>query len=322
MLSGAFKDISKTVFYEYHTLDALADYLIRDYYKDCMLWTGLMDRTQVVKEEISVKGDNNRRLPVPKSFRYTRKKAESIINTSEYRKEREPIAIIGLSGRFPKSRNMEEYWENLKSGKDCITEIPQERWPLDGFYHPDPGEAAAQGKSYSKWGGFIDGFSEFDPLFFNISPREAVNIDPQERLFIESCWEVLEDAGYTREQLEAQYKGRVGVFAGITKTGFDLYGPDLWRQGEQLFPYTSFSSVANRVSYLFNLHGPSIPVDTMCSSSLTAVHEACEHIHNGDCDIAIAGGVNLYLHPSSYIGLCGQNMLSRDGRCKSFRQRR
>ena len=197
-------------------------------------------------------------------------------------------------------------------------EIPEERWPLEGFYHPDRQEAVAQGKSYSKWGGFIEGAAEFDPLFFNISPREALGMDPQERLFIQACWEVIEDAGYTREQLDLKYNRRIGVFAGITKAGFNLYGPVLWKQGKRIFPHTSFSSVANRISYLLNLHGPSMPIDTMCSSSLTALHEACEHLYRGECAMAIAGGVNLYLHPASYIALCSQQMLSADKHCKSF----
>lgn len=147
-----------------------------------------------------------------------------------------------------------------------------------------------------------------------------MSMDPQERLFIQACWEALEDAAYTREQLKTRHQGRVGVFAGITKTGFNLYGPDMWRQGETLFPHTSFSSLANRVSYLLNLNGPSMPIDTMCSSSLTAIHEACEHLRHGQCEVAIAGAVNLYLHPSSYVQLCGQHMLSVDGKCKSFGQ--
>ena len=128
-----------------------------------------------------------------------------------------------MSGRYPGAQNLEEYWENLQSGKDCIGELPGERWPLDGFYQCRmPMKRWRSGKSYSKWGGFLSGFAEFDPLFFNISPREAANIDPQERLFIESCWQALEDGGYTREQLKVHHQGRVGVFAGITKTGFAL----------------------------------------------------------------------------------------------------
>jgi polyketide synthase PksN len=189
---------------------------------------------------------------------------------------------------------------------------------LSGFFHPHVEEAIAQGRSYSKWGGFLDGFADFDPLFFNISPREAVTMDPQERIFLQACWELLEDAGYTPECVAVQHRGKVGVFAGVTRAGFNLYGPQLWKPGEQAYPYNSFSSVANRVSYFLNLNGPSMPIDTMCSSSLTAIHEACEHLRRNACEMAIAGGVNLYLHPTSYLNLCAQRMLSRDGQCRSF----
>jgi Beta-ketoacyl synthase, N-terminal domain len=114
-------------------------------------------------------------------------------------------------GRYPQAETLDQYWENLKTGTDSIQEIPPERWPIDGFYHSDFEEARAQGKSYSKWGGFLDGFAEFDPLFFGISPREAMEIDPQERLFLQICWDLLESAGYTREILAARHQGRVGA---------------------------------------------------------------------------------------------------------------
>jgi acyl transferase domain-containing protein len=230
-------------------------------------------------------------------------------NSAAPASEDRSIAIIGVSGRYPQARTLDEYWENLKAGRDCITEIPAERWPLEGFYHPDADEAVTRGKSYSKWGGFLEGFADFDPLFFNISPAEAACMDPQERVFLQTCWEVLEDAGYTRELLAKQHHGRVGVYAGITKTGFELHGPSL---------HTSFSSVANRVSYLLNLSGPSMPIDTMCSASLTAIHEACEHLLRDECELAIAGGVNLYLHPTNYVTMCGMRMLSHEGQCRSF----
>jgi polyketide synthase PksN len=319
-LADHFGELSKTLFFEYQTLGALVEYLIADYPQNCMEWTGFGDQllpmSEVPSGVVHLDGD----FPVLTSLKVGKKAARSLTVINPRNKDREPIAIIGMSGRYPQAKNPKEYWENLKAGKDCIIEIPQDRWSLEEFFHPDPHEAVAQGKSYSKWGGFVEGFADFDPLFFNISPREALNMDPQERLFIESCWEVLEDAGYTKEQLTVQYNRRIGVFAGITKTGFNLYGPDLWKQGEQLLPHTSFSSVANRISYLLNLQGPSMPIDTMCSSSLTAIHEACEHINQDECGMAIAGGVNLYLHPSNYIGLCAQQMLSSDGQCKSFGQ--
>ncbi|MCX8131440.1 MAG: SDR family NAD(P)-dependent oxidoreductase [Clostridia bacterium] len=316
-LESVFGELSKTLFYEYRTLAELAAYLSAEFSEACLKWTGLDKQAPAVEAAASAENQVYTGLPVLKSLR-TGKQQVKKYGTSDSRSDREPIAIVGVSGHFPQANNMQEYWQNLQRGRSCITEIPAKRWPMEGFYQPDVKEAVAQGLSYSKWGGFVEGFAEFDPLFFNISPRETQIIDPQERLFIESCWEVLEDAGYTREQLSKQYNGRVGVFAGITKTGFDLYGADLCKQGENMLPHTSFSSVANRISYLLDLKGPSMPVDTMCSSSLTAIHEACEHILLGECDLAIAGGVNLYLHPSSYIKLCGAQMLSASGACKSF----
>ncbi|MBY0088466.1 non-ribosomal peptide synthetase [Brevibacillus brevis] len=312
-LGDVFSELSKTILYEYQTLDTLADYLVADHRQECMKWTGL-DRQGAANRGTST--------PLVRNERDTasHEPIRSTAVQSGKQIAREPIAIIGMSGRYPKARSLNEYWENLKSGKDCITEIPEERWSLDDFFEPDPDKAVAEGKSYGKWGGFVDGFAEFDPLFFNMSPWEAMHFDPQERLFMESCWEVLEDAGYTRQQLAEKYNRRVGVFGGITKTGFSLYGPDLWKQGELIYPHTSFSSLTNRVSYFLNLQGPSMPIDTMCSASLTAIHEACEHLYNGDCELAIAGGVNLYLHPSSYVFLSALHMLSVDGQCKSFGQ--
>ncbi|ATF14554.1 non-ribosomal peptide synthetase [Brevibacillus brevis X23] len=312
-LGDVFSELSKTILYEYQTLNTLADYLVADHHQECMKWTGL-DRQGAVNHGNSTARAHNERDTA------NHEPTGSVAVQSRNQIAREPIAIIGMSGRYPKARSLNEYWENLKSGKDCITEIPEERWSLDGFFEPDPDKAVAEGKSYGKWGGFVDGFADFDPLFFNMSPWEAMHFDPQERLFMESCWEVLEDAGYTRQLLAEKYNRRVGVFGGITKTGYSLYGPDLWKQGELIYPHTSFSSLTNRVSYFLNLQGPSMPIDTMCSASLTAIHEACEHLYNGDCELAIAGGVNLYLHPSSYVFLSALHMLSVDGQCKSFGQ--
>ncbi|PEA37029.1 hypothetical protein CON45_21560 [Priestia megaterium] len=317
-LNLIFGELSKTLFFEYDTLEALAEYFINNYKKASIQWTGLKEHPSSIREQ-TVETHADCKFPKLKSLRRKNKQTRRMTTVSNsYQREREPIAIIGISGRYPQAKNLKDYWSNLKQGKDCITEIPQERWSLEDFYHPDFHEAVARGKSYSKWGGFIEGFADFDPLFFHMSPREALNLDPQERVFIESCWEALEDAGYTKNQLAKQCNRKVGVFAGITKTGFNLYGPDLWSQGKKIHPYTSFSSVANRISYLLNLQGPSMPIDTMCSSSLTAIHEACEHIHHGECNMAIAGGVNLYLHPANYIALSSQKMLSVDGKCKSF----
>ncbi|WP_444944873.1 SDR family NAD(P)-dependent oxidoreductase [Microbulbifer sp. ZKSA006] len=311
-LQEVFGNISKTLFYEYQTLDALAEYFVDEYFNACCQWVGLSSIAVDSTDHDDVAGNIDTAIGTTAGNEY---RAES----SYGRGQLEPIAIIGISGRYPQANTLEQYWENLEAGKNCITEIPSERWSLDGFYNTDAQEAVKQGKSYSKWGGFVEGFADFDPLFFNISPREAMSMDPQERLFIESCWSVFEGAGYTKEKLAKQHQGRVGIFVGITKTGFSLYGPDLVRRGEtMLLPQTSFSSVANRISYMLDLSGPSLSIDTMCSASLTAIHEACEHIHRQECELAVAGGVNLYLHPSNYVALSKQKMLSGDGLCKSF----
>ncbi|MCQ4167656.1 SDR family NAD(P)-dependent oxidoreductase, partial [Tahibacter harae] len=301
-----FGEVSKTLLYEFQSLQALAAHFVAEHGAACLRWCGLDAAVQAAPAAPAAAG-----MPVARreALRPPRRAAAG---------QREPIAVIGLSGRYPQAPDLAAFWNNLSSGRDSITEIPAERWAVDAHFLPDREQAAAAGKYYAKWGGFIDGVTEFDPLFFGISPREAFDMDPQERLFIESCWATLEDAGYTRERLATRHGRRVGVFAGITKTGFELYGPPLWAQGEDAHPHTSFSSVANRISYLFNLSGPSMPVDTMCSASLTAIHEACEHIYRGECELALAGGVNLYLHPANYVALCVPRMLSSDGRCKSF----
>ena len=294
-LAKVFPEISKTLFFEYQTSQALVAYLVDEYPQECMVWTGLETETLAKSA-----------LP------------ESALR--EYPQTQEAIAIIGVSARFSQADTLQAYWQNLQAGKNCVGEIPANRWPLEGFFVEDADEAIAQRKSYSKWGSFLESFADFDPLFFGIPPRDALSIDPQERLFLQSSWEALEDAGYTRDTLREKYQQQVGVFAGITKTGFDLYGPELWKRGEQVFPHTSFSSVANRTSYFLNLQGPSMPIDTMCSSALTAIHEACEHLRRQDCQLALAGGVNLYLHPSSYVQMSALRMLSKDGQCKAFGQ--
>ncbi|MDB0570035.1 SDR family NAD(P)-dependent oxidoreductase [Ralstonia solanacearum] len=292
--------LSKTLFFEYHSLDALTGYLVERHRLACLLWSGLAGGQNRDREAAQHRAPNEG--------------AAAAAPTAAI----EPIAVIGISGRYPQAADLDAYWNNLKAGRDSITEIPAQRWPLEDFYVDSMQEAVKLGRSYSKWGGFIDGFAEFDPLFFNIAPREAVNMDPQERLFLQSCWHALEDAGITRAALAERYQGNVGVFAGITKTGYGLYGPALREQGHLVFPRTSFGSAANRVSYVLGLNGPSEPVDTMCSSSLTALHRACESLRRGECRMAFAGGVNLYLHPSTYVELCAGQMLSKDGRCRSF----
>ena len=300
-----FPQLPSSVFFEFGTITDLAAHMVETFSDAAARW---LESTTGNAPDPAAEVSEPRIVEVPSSDAGQRADAGND----------HAIAIIGLSGRYAKSRTLDEYWENLKSGRDCMSEIPAERWSLEDWYAPKPVDAIAQGKSYCKWVGYLDGFADFDPFFFGIAPKDALAMDPQERHFVQCCWEALEDAAYTRESIKEKYRGSVGVFAGITNMGYDVYGPSLWAHGIKLFPYTWFSSLANRVSFLFDLHGPSMPIDTMCSSSITAIHEACQHIRRGECDMAFAGGVNIYVHPAVHSVLSVRRMISVDGRSKAF----
>ncbi len=278
-------EVSKTIFYECETLNDVAAEFVQNYPTQCSQWAG----ARAVPE------------PTPNAF-----VVPAVEHSPSPPNHAMPIAIIGMSGCYPEADNLAQFWRNLKAGRKSITEIPASRWPLEGFYCPDPKQASLLRKSCGKWGGFLASFDKFDPLFFGITPRDAENMDPQERLFLQESWKALEDAGYAASQLTPEQRRRTGVFAGVTKLGFDLLGP----QTATHLPTTSFASVANRVSHHLNLQGLSMPIDTMCSSALVAIHEACEYLRYGRGDMAIAGAVNLYLHPSTYVGLSARQLLS------------
>lgn len=224
------------------------------------------------------------------------------------------IAIIGVDGRYPGANNVNEFWEMLKYGTDCVTEIPDSRFDYRQIFDVDP----EQNKIYSNRGAFIDNVDKFDAPFFNISPREAELIDPQERLFLEVAWGTIEDAGYTRQTLLNSSDRLVGVFVGALWQPYQSIGTEETLKGNVTAPSGLLYSIANRVSYFMNFSGPSLAIDSACSSSLTAVHIACQSLNSGDCKLAIAGGVNLSLHSSKYLFLSQNRFLSTDGRCRSF----
>jgi len=221
----------------------------------------------------------------------------------------EEIAVVGIGGRYPGAHGVAEFWELLREGRDCITDLPPERLEKR-LRHPF---------SRSYRGGFIDGIDRFDSLFFNISPREAEVLDPQERLFLEVAWETLEDAGYHPEMLAQDVATRdVGVFVGAVWAMYQMVGAEQKLLGRDLTSNSFLWSISNRVSYWMNFSGPSLTVDTACSSSLTALHLACEAIRNGDCSSAIVGGVNLDLHQHKFDINHGGGALSPDGLCRAF----
>ncbi len=224
----------------------------------------------------------------------------------------EDIAIVGVSGRYPMADDLDEFWANLLAGRNCITEIPAERWDAARDFDTDK---TKPGAIYAKWGGFLNGVDRFDAAFFNISPREAQFMDPQERLFLETVWHTLENAGYSRRSLAG---GKVGVFVGVMYGHYQLYGAEESLKGRNMALGSSYASIANRVSYTFDFQGPSLAVDTMCSSSLTSIHLACESLRRGESDVAVAGGVNVTIHPNKYVLLSQGRFASSDGLCRSF----
>jgi len=227
--------------------------------------------------------------------------------------KREPIAIIGLGCRFPGANSPEAFWQLLRHGRDVIREVPKDRWDIDAYYDPNPG---TPGKMYTRCGGFVENIQEFDPQFFNISPREAKSLDPQQRLLLEVSWAALENAALAPEKLTP----RTGVFVGIC--GSD-YLKILLSQGvDNIDSYLSTgnenSTASGRLSYFLGLTGPCLSVDTACSSSLVTVHLACQSLRRQECDLALVGGVNCILLPETSINFSKARMLSPDGRCKTF----
>ncbi|OMG71006.1 polyketide synthase, partial [Burkholderia ubonensis] len=226
---------------------------------------------------------------------------------------REPIAIIGVSCRFPQAADLEAFWRNLSGGRDCITEVPADRWDWQEIYG-DP--MVEENRTNAKWGGFIDGIGDFDPLFFGISPKEAELMDPQQRLLMMHVWNTLEDAGYAAAGLAGS---QTALFAGTYGTG---YGDLIKRAQVAIDGYSSTGTVPsvgpNRMSYFLDFHGPSEPVETACSSSLVAIHRGVQAIENGECELAIVGGVNTVPTPDATISFSRAGMLSADGRCKTF----
>lgn len=231
-------------------------------------------------------------------------------------REKERIAIIGIGCRFPGGINdAEAFWKLLLDGTEAVSEVPADRWNVERFYDAEGGIA---GKSVAKRGGFIDGIDQFDPQFFGISPREAPYVDPQQRLLLETAWEAIEDAGLI---LDFENGTDLGVFAGVSHNDYQIIQGTPW-DSSGISPHsptgTAHSIAANRISYCFNLRGPSVAMDTACSSALTAVHSACEHIWTGRGDMALAGGVTVMITPGGFIGFSQASMLSPDGHCKAF----
>ncbi|MQA07913.1 MAG: SDR family NAD(P)-dependent oxidoreductase, partial [Pseudonocardiaceae bacterium] len=322
-LEHAFGTLPKTLFFEYQSLAELSEYFLEAYSAAVARLfacddgdrgdashpppsTGLPRDSAYVAASPKVRRDGRARFL-----------SEAVVPGNDSVKPAD-IAIIGLAGRYPEAADLDAFWANLLQGRDSVTEIPLERWDYRAYYHDDG--ASEDGRISCRWGGFLDEVDRFDSMFFNISPRDAEVMDPQERLFLECTYATLQDAGYTPGDLDAGngVNGQAGVFVGATTADYQLFGLESQIAGTPLAISGNFASIANRVSFHFNFHGPSLAVDTMCSSSLTAMSLACDSLRLGNCDVAIAGGVNLSLHPNKYLLISQGKFASDKGRCAAF----
>ncbi|MBV9490039.1 MAG: SDR family NAD(P)-dependent oxidoreductase, partial [Verrucomicrobia bacterium] len=311
-LEQDFGELSKTLLFEHQTLAELAGYFLTNHADRLTELLGVKPPAPTTMDDEAASPE-----PVASSVSLPAEEAAAPAVPAPRPEVGDEIAIVGVFGRYPMADDLDQFWQNLREGRDSIVEIPRERWDYHLFYDADPAkrEPGAPGKTANKWGGFLNEVARFDAKFFSITPREAYAIDPQERLFLEAVWCTLEDAGYRRSALANR---NVGVFVGVMYGEYQLYGAGNVAEGWVYPLSSSYASIANRVSYFFNWHGPSMAIDTMCSSSLTAIHLACESLRRGESELAIAGGVNATLHPHKDVLLNPGGFAATDGHCRSF----
>jgi len=305
-------DLTPVVFFEHTTLDRFIRFLLDEYKGKLQGYSGMLPAKRFTASSSTGSASKE------SAFLFNRLKHENetnrrmtAVNMSSGNDE--PIAIIGISCQFPGAQDLQAFWQNLLNGSDVITEIPKERWDWRDYY----GDPKTQvNRSNVRWGGFIEGAAEFDPLFFGLSPKEAELMDPQQRLLMSYIWKAIEDAGYSATSLAGS---RTSIFFGIASTGYGELVSNSKLPIEGITAVGAVPSVGpNRMSYFLNFTGPSEPVETACSSSLVAIHRAVASIKNEACDMAIAGGVNLIINPNIHISLTKAGVLSEDGRCKTF----
>jgi polyketide synthase PksN len=300
-------ELAKTLLFEYPTVRELAEYLAREHADALRRHWGGGEKTATPVAEPPA-------APAPMAPARPLTAPRDVVS-GPAANERDDIAIIGLSGRYPLAGSLAEFWDNLKVGRNCITKADARRWPSAAAV-PKPG-SPEPGPEY--YGGFLPEIDRFDHRLFGVPAEQVMNLSPETRLFLETAWEAFEDAGYARpalRQFQRRSASGVGVFAGV------MYHQHAWtaptpEQGVLGSNATEWH-IANRVSHFFDLTGPSLAVNAACSSSLLAIHLACESLRQRSCSMALAGGVNLTLHPSKYGFLQGANLLDAGPASRGF----
>ena len=287
--------LSPTLFFEYENIEELSQYLLQNHKQNLCKFFQIDITKLQVDPKIDIRVEENQ------------------IVADEQNSIGRDIAIIGMAGRFPQAKNVNEFWKKLEQGTDFITEVPKDRWDHSLWFDP---QVSKPNKTYSKWGSFLDNVDKFDPLFFGISPREAEWMDPQLRLLLEVIYEGIEDAGYPLKIRGSS----TGLYIGSC---FKDYWDEISKHNTKInTPYEYISSITSmltgRISHIFDLHGPSICTDNACASSLTALHLAVSSLRNKECSMAIVAGVNLILSPLHYLYFSQMNALSPTGRCYAF----
>jgi phthiocerol/phenolphthiocerol synthesis type-I polyketide synthase C len=294
MLSGDLEEwlgisLSPVLLYEYPTLHALAAYLV---------------------EEKGSSSVNSEQSPASHPFTHMQREAAPSL---PHPHTPSPIAIIGMACRFPGAEGLDAFWKLLVNGGDGIREVPDGRWDQAQLEQSLPGK---NGELRTRWGGFLDDVDQFDAHFFGIAPREAIHVDPQQRILLEVAWDALADAGLPASQLAGS---PTGVFVGISGSEYgQAQLADLSQINSYMGTGGALSIAANRLSYIFDWRGPSVAVDTACSSSLVAVHLACQALRQGEATLAVAAGTNLILSPAVTVNFSEAGAMAADGRCKTF----
>ncbi|MGW1587911.1 HAD-IIIC family phosphatase [Streptomyces sp. NPDC002386] len=288
-LEETFGPLSRTLLFEVRTVRGLARHLAADH-------------PQALRALVGGPGPAAAPAPAGADSRAAKAPAPAPARREQSHRSQD-IAIIGISGRYPHADDLEQFWAALREGRDCVTEVPADRWDSGGK---------------PQWGAFLDGIDRFDPLHFGVSPRQAAAMDPQQRLFLETVWHLLEQGGVTQEVVERRYGRSVGVYVGAA---CQMYLADTAQNPvlSALTASASYNLIANRVSHFFGLEGPSLAVDSMCTSSAMAVHLACADLLRGECELAVAGGVNLNVHPNKYLALEEMQLLGTHPGARSFR---